>query len=240
MSYIFNLVYHDAAELGTAAASYIATTLGDAIEVRGAASWCVAGGSTPRMAYETLATAHADDVEWGRVSIWFGDERCVAPDDDRSNFRMVDRALLTRVPIALPDVHRIAGELDVGAAARAYDAELRSFFTGAELEPSFDLLLLGVGSDGHVASLFPGRASLNETSQWAVAEPEPGTEPRVPRVTLTPPILRRARKVLFLVSGTGKRKVTHQVLLEDAALPASAIRGLEQTLWIMDEDAAPT
>jgi 6-phosphogluconolactonase len=239
MSYVHNLVYNDAEDLAGAAAHHIATVLNDAVRDRATASLCLAGGTTPRAAYETLAAQHRGDVDWPNVHVWFGDERCVSPEDEQSNFRVAELALLSQVPIPLSNVHRVLGELKPAAAARTYDTELHSAFPDVMTEPSFDLLLLGMGTDGHVASLFPDSAALREESQWAVAEFAPQTEPRVPRVTLTPPILRRARKVLFLVAGAAKRDATRRVLLEGEELPAAMIHGREQTLWLMDVAASP-
>lgn len=238
MSYIYNLVYEDPEDLGTAAANYMVEVLSDAVGARGTASICLTGGSTPRFAYEAIACHHRDELTWSHVSFWFGDERCVPPDHDDSNFRMADAAMLSKLPVPLSNIHRIQGEQEPASAARSYDAELRTQFSDSSHEPSFDLLLLGVGTDGHVASLFPG-ASSSSAAEWAVAELKPHTEPKHPRVTLTPAILRRARRVVFLVSGIAKREVTRRVLMDDADLPASSIKGREQTLWLMDADAAP-
>jgi 6-phosphogluconolactonase len=240
VSYVYNLVYDDPEELGRAAAHYIVEVLSEAVRSRGHANVCLSGGSTPRFAYEAVASEHRDDLAWGHVHFWFGDERCVPPDHNDSNFRMADSAMLSRLPVALSNVHRIQGEQEPASAARAYDAELREQFADSADAPSFDLLLLGVGTDGHVASLFPGASTREEESVWAVAELQPHTPPKIPRVTLTPGILRRSRRVVFLVSGEGKRDVSRRVRMEDAPLPASTITGLEQTLWLMDIAAAPT
>jgi len=147
----------------------------------------LSGGSTPRRAYELAAEA-----DWSRAAVWFADERCVPPDDERSNYRLVRETLLVS---ARPEVHRIHGELAPEEAAARYDAELE----GVEL----DLVLLGIGDDGHTASLFPGSPALEERERRAVAAPA-GLEPFVERVTLTFPAIAAARAVVFLVTGAGK------------------------------------
>ena len=237
--YVDNLVYDDAEALASAAAHHIATVLEDAIRDRGVATLCVAGGGTPRATYDWLSSTYSTTVDWSRVEIWFGDERCVPPEHEHSNYRMVHTALLAHVGIPPASVHRIAGELAPEEAARGYDLELHAAFPDVMGESSFDLLLLGIGADGHVASLFPGSPALKEHARWAMSVEPPALEPRVSRVTLTPSILQRARRVLYLVSGESKRAIARQALLGGEALPASMFRGREQTLWLMDMDASP-
>lgn len=171
------------------------------------------GGTTPRRAYELAAATHRD---WSRVELWWGDERCVAPDDERSNYGMAKAALLDRVETGA--VHRIDGELGRDEGARRYDAEL------AHVE-RFDLVLLGIGPDGHVASLFPGEPTLDEADRRAIGA-EARLEPFVDRVTLTLPMLRRARAVVFLVSGESKADAVHRAFAAEPsrATPASLVR----------------
>jgi 6-phosphogluconolactonase len=150
------------------------------------------GGSTPRRAYELAADA---DDEWTRAKAWWGDDRCVPPDDDRSNVKLVQDSLLSRLSRPPVEVHRIRGELEPGAAAEEYDRLLEGVSIG--------LVLLGIGPDGHTASLFPNAPSLSVTDRRVVAA-EAGFEPFVPRVTLTLPAIAEASHVLFLVVGTDK------------------------------------
>lgn len=182
------------------------------------------GGSTPRRAYELAAEREPD---WSRASLWWADERCVPPDDERSNFRLAREALLGRVADAPLAVRRILGELDPLEAARRYDEELRGV--------TLDLVLLGVGADGHTASLFPHHEALDEDRRLAVAVERPD----VARVTLTPPPLRAARHVVFLVTGSEKAGAVSRAFREppDPATPASRIRGLRTTA-IVDREAA--
>lgn len=158
----------------------------------------LSGGSTPKRAYELAAAMGAD---WAGAVLWFGDDRCVPPDDERSNYRMVREALLDRVDPA-PETHRIEGELDPHAAADAYELKLRDAFGGSR--PTLDLALMGLGPDMHTASLFPGQPALGERERAAVAVEQAGMEPYVPRVTLTLPVFNAAREVVFLVTGADK------------------------------------
>lgn len=160
----------------------------------------LAGGATPQRAYELAA-----DVDWSAARVWFGDERAVPPDDERSNFRMARRALLDRLALPPAGVFRIRGELPPEQAARRYAAELFEHEAGP-----FDLLLLGIGGDGHTASLFPGSPAIEERNQLVAAVPKAGLEPFVPRVTLTVPALVRSKQTVFIVSGAGKAAAVRQ------------------------------
>ena len=186
------------------------------------------GGSTPRRAYELAASREQD---WSRAGAWWGDERCVPPDDDRSNYRMAREAVLDRVSQP-PRVHRIRGELDPAEAAEEYERELG--------ETQLDLVLLGLGPDGHVASLFPGAPTLEERERRVVAA-EAGHEPFVPRVTLTLPVLCSGRSVLFLVTGEGKAEAARAAFVEEPSrqTPGSLVRARDgSTVAILDRAAA--
>jgi 6-phosphogluconolactonase len=159
----------------------------------------LAGGSTPRAAYEKAAAMGAD---WSRATLWFGDDRCVPPDHEHSNFAMVRAALLERLEGEPPTVKRIEGELGPHEGARAYERELRGAF--GDGKPALDLVLLGLGPDAHTASLFPGDAALEERDRLALGVETPGMAPLVSRVTLTLPVVNAARGVVFLVSGEDK------------------------------------
>ena len=156
------------------------------------------GGSTPRAAYAQAAALRGD---WGRATIWWGDERCVAPGDPRSNDALARDALIDHVEPA-PRVERIEGERGASAGAERYEDALRATFGAGP--PAFDLLLLGLGPDGHCASLFPGAPALEVTDRWVVPVERAGLEPFVPRISLTVPALTAARETLFLVTGTEK------------------------------------
>ena len=195
------------------------------------------GGSTPRDAYEKLA---AMEVDWRGVSLWWGDERCVPPDDERSNFGMARAALLDRIAGEGPTVHRIEGEREEPrAAADAYEDELRDAFGGDGI-PQLDLLLLGLGPDAHVASLFPGQMSLDVRDRLAVAVEEPGRPPWVSRVSLTLPVLNASRDVLFLVTGADKAEAVHRAFVDppERQAPASLVAPASGSLTVILDEAA--
>jgi 6-phosphogluconolactonase len=185
-----------------------------ATQARAGGSIALTGGSTPRVAYERAAALQPD---WSAVSVWWGDERCVPPDDERSNYRLTEESLLSRLEAAPRRMQRIRGELPPEEAA----AELDSALGGVVL----DLLLLGMGADGHVASLFPGSPQLAVEDRRAVSGP-PGLEPFVERVTMTMPVLRAARRIVLLVTGESKSEAIARAFgpeIEEE-LPASLLR----------------
>ena len=195
------------------------------------------GGSSARLAYERLVPA---EVDWSRCTLWFGDERCVPPTDEDSNFGMFRQSLLDRLPGKAPDVRRIPGELGPDAGAAAYELELRATF-GAK-RPRFDLLLLGLGPDGHCASLFPGDPAVEERERLAVGVAQAGLAPWVPRVTLTLPVLNAAREVLFLVTGADKAEAVARAFGggPDPRVPASLVAPADGTLTVLTDAAAAT
>jgi 6-phosphogluconolactonase len=189
----------------------------------------LSGGKSPELAHETAARLQPD---WSRAELWWGDERCVPADDERSNYAMAKRTLLDRVDVQPAAVHRIRGELDPQAAAAEYDEALR----GVRLR----LNILGIGPDGHAASLFPQAPGLHERERLAIAA-EAGLEPFVPRVTMTPPMLAKADLVLFLISGETKAEAVKRAFEEppNDATPASLIRSRDgQTIVLLDAAAA--
>jgi len=207
----------------------------------------LAGGSTPRKLYDTLATSeYASRIDWRHTHVFWGDERCVPPDDPASNYRLARTTLLDRVAIPETNVHRIRGEDAPDQAAVAYEGELRLVFDTPDGPPSvqpgrrLDLVLLGMGSNGHTASLFPGLAAVRERERWAMAEHV--AEVGGWRITLTPPLLNAAAHVLFLVSGADKAAMLHRVLenpVDPDALPAQAIVPRDGALtWLVDAAAA--
>jgi len=173
------------------------------------------GGSSPRRTYERC------DGDWSRKTVWFSDDRCVGPEDERSNYRMARGALFVRVDTT---VERIEGELGPQEGADRYDTRLRAKLGE---RPEFDLVLLGMGPDTHVASLFPGKPALEETERLAVGVPEAGMEPYVPRVSLTLPVLNAAKRLVLLVTGPDKAEAVERAFGPDArpdpAVPASLL-----------------
>jgi 6-phosphogluconolactonase len=206
----------------------------------GGAHLVLAGGSTPKAAYEEFVEAvKAVGVDLTHTHFWFGDDRAVAADDPDSNYRMVKETLLDRLGpgVSQPHVHRIAGELGFAEAADAYERELRD--AGP---PEFDLLLIGMGPDGHVLSLFPDQPTLSERERLVIGVPEAGHEPYVPRVSFTFPALRLAQKVVFLIEGAAKADVVAKAFGTDASptpeLPASLVPGWAKEVVVLLDAAA--
>lgn len=226
-------IFPDAESLSRGTAALVADRAREAIAATGRFTVALSGGSTPHRCYELLASApFAAAVAWDRVQILWGDERCVPPDNARSNYRMAREALLDKVPIPAANIHRIAGELAPEDAADDYQARLGALFSGA---PSFDLVLLGLGENGHTASLFPHTPALDETERWVVAVRPAGEEPRI---TLTAPVINTAQTVAFQVSGAKKRAVLREVRhgpRDPARLPAQLIAPESGDLrWLVD------
>lgn len=243
-------VFDSAEKLDAAAAEHIATAAIGAVAERGRFLLVLAGGETPRGVYARLASEYAERVDWKRVHVFWGDERCIAPDHPQSNYRMAAESLLRRVDLPATNVHRIRGEAPPERAVMMYDRELAEFFgaaTPAHLgsEPAFDLVLLGVGEDGHTASLFPGSPALAATG-WAAAVRAPESAAVAERVTLTLSAINSTRECLFLVAGAAKRHVVQQILSSSAdaedggspLLPAARVRPRGRSLWFLDAAAA--
>lgn len=234
------LVFDDAEEVARAAALRVVELAGSSVEAEGRFSVALSGGSTPRRTYELLASDEfAGRIDWTRTHIFFGDERCVPPTHADSNYRMVDDALLSRVPVPARNVHRMTGEGDCVANARLYEEELQTFFAG-ESWPRFDLVLLGLGDDGHTASLFPLTDALEEQRAWVVANwvEKLGAY----RLTLTAPVINHAAHIAFLVTGAGKAARVAEVRRGPRAptrLPAQLIQPADGELeWYLDRAAA--
>lgn len=194
------------------------------------------GGNTPRPAYEMAATS---GVDWSRAALWFGDERCVEPRDELSNFGMVKESLLDRLPGAPPTVHRMEGELGPDEAAASYERTL-----DAAGPPEFDVVLLGLGPDGHIASLFPGQPSLSVRERLVVGVHEAGLEPFVPRVSMTFPLLGSGKRVVFLVCGESKAGAVAAAFGPDAKpdprVPASMLPPFASEVTVLLDSAAAT
>jgi 6-phosphogluconolactonase len=195
-------------------------------------SFAVAGGSTPKLALEAIGSIQ--DVPWTKIHVFFGDERCVPPDDDRSNFKMVKQALLDRVSIPHGNVHRIKGELGPDAAQAEYLAQLEVYFDGPII---FDLVHLGLGPDGHIASLFPGSDALESPDPVVTSFPGPTLEPQIERVSLGLSVLNAAHNVQLIVTGSSKTDVLAR--LEPDYLPGARVQALSTT-WFLDRAANGT
>jgi 6-phosphogluconolactonase len=214
----------------------------EAVTVRGRFTIALSGGSTPKSLYNLLATNAKSVLPWDRMFFFWGDERHVPPTDPESNYRMAEQTMLSKIPVAAGNVFRIPAENpDAAAAAEAYQKTLQKFFA---LEPGqwpcFDLILLGLGPDGHCASLFPGTAALQEKSRLVVAN---WVEKfKTYRITFTLPVLNAARSVVFLISGTDKADALRAVLESNAPgeqYPSKLVRPEDGRLvWLVDRAAA--
>jgi 6-phosphogluconolactonase len=229
-------------ELFAAAAEEVVRATNEAVAQRGRFTIALSGGSTPKSLYNLLATNAKSTLPWDRMFFFFGDERHVPPTDADSNYRMADEAMLAKIPVAEGNIFRFMTENpDAAAVADAYEQTLRKFFALKAGEfPRFDLILLGMGPDGHTASLFPGTAALQEQSRLVVANWV--EKLKTHRLTLTLPVLNAARSIAFLVSGVDKAPALHAVLESDASseqYPSKLIRPSDGKLvWLLDRAAA--
>ena len=228
-------VFETPQDLAEAAAKAFAQEATRSIRENGRFAVALAGGSTPKALYELLAARYRNALDWSGIHVFFGDERTVPPDHEDSNYRMAYETLLSRVPAG--SVHRMPGELDPQEAAVLYEKELTAFFDGS---PRFDLVLLGIGEDGHTASLFPRTPALDVNDKWVVENPvqKLGTT----RLTLTVPAINAARKVTFLVAGESKAEALKEVLEGDAHprdYPAKLVQPADGPPdWFVDRAAA--
>jgi len=235
-------------DLSRVAAEYICQVAQGAVKERGVFTFVLSGGTTPRLLYEKLAKEpFASRVDWQHTHLFWGDERCVPSDNPDSNFSLAFQTLISRVNVPPANIHRIPATTGPAeAVAKEYEKALREFFQpAAETDsstsfPSFDLILLGMGVDGHTASLFPGDAALEERTSWVEAVEGRSASPPVPRITLTFPVINEAKCVLFLVSGSNKLKVLQEILKNPhtATYPAARVQPSGKLLWFIGEWSA--
>jgi 6-phosphogluconolactonase len=238
------VVFPSAEALAHAMAEQILEAIQTAVAARGVARIAISGGNTPRLTFELLADPAEPflrSLPWDRLDLFWVDERCVPPDDKDSNYRMTREALLERVPLPADRVFRIEGELDPEEAAARYESAIRNRFRleGAEV-PTFDLIALGMGDDGHTASLFPHTAGLHESGRIAIANHVP--QKNTWRVTLTAPVINQGRKVVFLIAGADKAEVLSNVLsnkYDPETWPSQLVRPKsDQLVFLLDTVAA--
>jgi len=234
-------IFADLDALSQGMAHEIAKQAQAAIAERGIFTMVLAGGSTPRKLYELLAKEFQTQIDWTKVHFFWGDERCVPPTDSDSNFAMAWQALLSKVPAPKKNVHRMPADLATPEqAALAYEKELRDFFELFSVKsfPIFDLILLGLGEDGHTASLFPDSPALEEKTRWVVPVIAPANYKVRPRITLTLPVINQAEHVFFLASGKEKKKVIESIFktsdLAQTLFPAALILPQGQLAWFLD------
>ena len=230
-------------EVTTATAEYIATALEQAVAVRGQARIAISGGATPKAVFELLADPaqpFLTRIPWAHTQLFWVDERCVPPTDEESNYGMTKTAMLDTVPLPAANIHRMEGELDPEEAASRYESEIRNTFKleGAET-PTFDLVILGLGPDGHTASLFPHTEGLNEMSRIVMANHVPQKD--VWRLTLTWPVITQGRQVAFLIEGADKADMVQTVFAgayDPETYPAQLIRPASGKLTLLLDQAA--
>lgn len=198
----------------------------------------LSGGNTPRPLYRALASEPCrGDIPWARVELFWGDERFVPYTDERSNYRMARESLLAHAPVWIDHVHPMPTTGEPEDAAQRYETLLKQIYGADSFEadrPLFDLILLGLGEDGHTASLFPGNPTLDEHARWVVSS----SGPTEPRLTLTYPAICSSAAVMFLVSGAGKAEMLARVMGGDKSLPAARVRSQGEVVWFLDEAAA--
>ena len=235
------LTFSDPNELARAAADQVLSAAQSAINEKGRFSLCLSGGNTPRSLYSVLASSgYIERIDWSHVDFFWGDERCVPPEHPDSDYRMARESLLEHIPKGqIPRIYRLMGELEPHPAADLYEALLRGYFS-ENPEAGLDFLLLGMGEDGHTASLFPGTAPIFEQKRWTAAHYVDKLSAW--RLTLTPTFLNLSSRIMFLATGAAKRAVLQEVLFgpyEPEHLPSQAIRPVHGHLsWYLDRAAA--
>lgn len=237
------VIYPDSDQLSHAAAQYVVRVANEALVSHGRFTLALSGGSTPKKLYSLLATdGYKDQIDWSLAEIFWSDERCVPADDPESNYRLAVEAMLSKLPIPAAQVHRVpADEPDREAASLAYTREMQRVF-GTDQVPAFDLIQLGMGPEGHTASLFPHQPSLHENERLIMSVTVP--KPPPPRLTFTPPLLNAAHHILFLVTGAEKVEAVQAVLegtYQPDEYPAQIVRPTHgEVTWMLDTAAAGT
>ncbi len=240
-------IYANASALCKAAANRVIDLAEDAITDQGEFHIALAGGSTPRMLYSLLAQSpYKEVIDWQHIHVYFGDERCVAPDHNDSNFKMASDSLLSHISIPQANIHRIAAELDdPDVAAQQYAETLTHHIPCVYELPMFDLILLGIGPDGHIASLFPGTSALDENNRLTTAVYVEKFDSW--RISLTYPIINNASHIIIFASGEGKANIVQSVLGDKpnnnqadnaVLLPVQRIQPRAEMTWFIDADAA--
>jgi len=236
------VILDDAPALYAHAAEEIAHFAGEAVCTHGEFTLCLSGGSTPAATYEMLGSKFHFSIDWKEVQFFWGDERCVPPEDPACNYAMTVRTLLSKLVLKPSQVHRVLGEQPPAEAARVYEAELRSHFGLGDGEfPRFDVVLLGLGENSHTASLFPGSAALDESERLALAVDVDDPIQRH-RVTVTPPVINNASRVMFLVAGASKAQAVWNILKGPRDIdkfPAQVVAPEHgELIWLLDKAAA--
>jgi len=229
--------YSDHEAMSAAAAEQIVEIINDTVDDKGSFAMALAGGGTPRRVYDLLATKYHDDIPWNSVHIFWGDERFVPHNHPDSNFLMVYDMLISHIPIPQDNIHGVPTDAySPEHAAKTYEKTIRRFFVEQDL-PSFDLIILGIGTDGHTASLFPGDSSLHKNTQLVMTVPAPLLSPHVPRITFTLPLINNATNILFIVSGDKKNAIVYDIINEKSSsidkYPAAMVNNKKGPIWFL-------
>jgi 6-phosphogluconolactonase len=226
-------VFASSGDLFHAAAQNVAHIISDCLRTKPQCAIALSGGSTPKRLYGLLAKGKGGPIDWKRVQVFFSDERNVPPDDAESNFRMAKESLFAASLVPEANIHRIHGELSAGEAAEGYEEEIKKVVGNDSV---FDLVLLGLGPDGHTASLFPDSPALKEQKRLVVANRVEKLNSE--RITFTFPLLNRAKHVMFLVSGADKAKIASAVLSGEGDYPSQRVKPANgELLWMLDKDS---
>lgn len=235
------ITFSDSESLSLAAARELISVVVRAVEQRGCCSLVLSGGSSPRRLYELLAKPlFRAQIDWAKIHVFWSDERCVGPDDACSNYHCACTSLLQHVPLPSANIHRMPGEIDPPQAVLTSIADIRSFFgkrlSGPGHFPSFDCVLLGMGADGHIASLFPGDESALQEEELVIETRAPEGMPVAQRLSMSLPLLAAARDIFFIVCGRGKQTVLERVLAGSSAsqhYPASRLCARARAVWFV-------
>ena len=226
-------IFNSKEDLARAAAEHFARKSSEAVAQKGSFTVALSGGSTPKALYELLADQFCNQIPWANIHFYWSDERHVPPDHPDSNYRIANEAMLSRVPVSPANVHRVISENPAADAARDYEDTIKEISE----DPRLDLILLGLGTDGHTASIFPGSEVLHEMKRLVAA---PWVEKlNTYRITMTLPLLNNGASVVFLVSGAEKAQIVKEVLEGPEKYPAQAVKPHNgELIWMLDQDAA--
>ncbi len=217
-------------------AEYLQKLIIDTLKHKESFSWALSGGNTPKGLFEELANNYSESIPWLKIHIFWGDERCVPPDHEDSNYYQAYKHLLSKVPIDREHIHRIKGENDPKDESVRYSTVLEKHLNRIDGIPSFDLNMLGIGADGHTASIFPGQEHLLTSTQWCEVATQPQSGQK--RVTITGQIINHANVTHILASGKGKASIIQEINSGSDNYPAGLIKPKNGIEWILDEEAA--
>jgi len=217
-------------------AAFLQTLILETLKEQNSFSWALSGGNTPRILFEELAKNYKESIPWEKIKIFWGDERCVAPDHDESNYYHAGKNLLCHVGIPRENIFRMKGEENPEEEVIRYSKVLEENLDICDEVPTLDLNMLGIGTDGHTASIFPGQESLFESKEWCEIGMHPDTGQK--RITLTGKILNQARNVHIMASGTSKTPIIKEIINGSTKYPAGLIKPINELIWILDDDTA--